>query len=132
MTPDKLVVVTRLRPPSVRRLSTVVAAGATALVVPIVLAGPAAADVPVPGGGWEVAPSVSPLFVLGVLVGIPVLLTVVIAAMLYLPAMARGERVAPGAPALEDQWIGGPRKAAGELAAPDSEGSAAGGAGGRW
>ena len=48
------------------------------------------------------------------------------------PALARGERIAPGAPAVENQWIGGPRKAAGELAGPDGEGSEAGGAGARW
>ena len=65
-------------------------------------------------------------------VGIPLLLFVVIAVAVYVPALIRGERIAPGAPAVENQWLGGPRKTAGELAAPDTESSEAGGASGRW
>ena len=47
-------------------------------------------------------------------------------------ARARGESVRPGEQQLESQWLGGPRKSAGELAAPDGEDSKAGGAGGTW
>jgi hypothetical protein len=50
----------------------------------------------------------------------------------YVPALVRGERLAPGAPLVENQWLGGPRRSAGELAAPDSDSSEAGGASGRW
>ena len=52
--------------------------------------------------------------------------------LVYLPAMVRGERVAPGGAARENQWFGGPRKGTAELAAPDTEESKAGGASGRW
>ena len=112
-----------------RRLSGVTAALVATVGTSVALAGPAAADVP---EGWETADPINPLHLLAVIAGVPLLLGLVIAACVYLPALARGERVAPGAPDLEDQWIGGPRKAAGELAAPDTEASAAGGAGGRW
>jgi len=113
----------------VRRLVTAVLLVALGSLLGAVLAGPASADVP---AGWPQADPVNPLHLLAVLVGGPVLIALVIAAAVYLPALARGERVAPGAPDLEDQWIGGPRKSAGELAGPDTEASAAGGAGGRW
>lgn len=90
---------------------------------------PAAADVP---EGWSDPEAVDPLFVILVAGGIPLLLALVITALVYGPPLARGERVAPGAPAVESQWLGGPRKAAGELAGPDGEDSQAGGSGGRW
>ena len=67
-----------------------------------------------------------------VLVGVPVLLFVVIVALVYVPALIRGEDVKPGGTAPEDQWLGGPRRAPGELAGPDTDTSAAGGAGARW
>ncbi len=69
---------------------------------------------------------------IGLFVGIPVLLFVVIALLAYLPALIRGEDVTPGGATVEDQWLGGPRAAAGELAAPDGATSEAGGAGARW
>ncbi len=70
--------------------------------------------------------------VLLVAVGLPLLGALLITAMVYGPPLARGERVAPGAPEVENQWLGGPRKATGELAGPDGEDSQAGGASGRW
>jgi hypothetical protein len=109
---------------SARRTAVVLAATATALAV----AGPASADVP---EGWSNPEPVSVLHALLVLAGIPLLLFVVIALLVYVPAMARGERTAPGA-ARENQWFGGPRKGTSELAAPDTEESKAGGASGRW
>ncbi len=90
---------------------------------------PAAAEVPT---GWSDPDPVDPVFVLLVAVGLPLLGALVITAMVYGPPLARGERVAPGAPEVENQWLGGPRKATGELAGPDGEGSQAGGASGRW
>ncbi len=94
----------------------------------MVLAGPASAE---PSEGWPAADPVNGLHALLVLGGIPALLIVLIVTATYLPAMIRGESVAPGAPAIEDQWLGGPRTS-NELAAPDSATSAAGGASGRW
>ena len=43
------------------------------------------------------------------LVGIPLLLFLVITLAVYVPSLVRGESIAPGAPAVENQWLGGPR-----------------------
>jgi len=107
-----------------RRTTVVLTAMGTVLAV----AGPASAEVP---EGWSNPEPVSPLQAVLVLVGIPLLLMVVISLLVYLPALVRGERVAPGG-TRENQWFGGPRKGTSELAAPDTEESKAGGASGRW
>jgi hypothetical protein len=114
-----------MRETIVRRIAVVVAASAAILG----LAGPASADVP---EGWSNPPSVSTLHAVLVLGGIPLLLFLLIALAVYVPALVRGERVKPGAPTVEDQWFGGPRKGTSELAGPDTEESKAGGASGRW
>ncbi|GAB4011525.1 hypothetical protein [Nocardioides ultimimeridianus] len=112
------------------RRSAAVFALTTALVAS---GGAAFADTPVPGGGWETKPPVNDLHAWLIFVGIPVLLMLVIAALVLAPALARGERLFyAGDPEPEGQWLGGPRKAVGELAQPDTEDSAAGGAGGTW
>ncbi|MDF9716349.1 hypothetical protein INN71_15820 [Nocardioides sp. ChNu-153] len=112
---------------TVRRVAVLAAAPALAVLA----AGPAHADVPL---GWDPAQeSVDPLHVLWLLVGIPLGLILLIAAAVYLPAIARGKDVRPGAAhAVEAEWFGGPRRAPEELAAPDTEESQAGGASGRW
>lgn len=118
--------------PFLRRAATVAGATAALLASTVLLAGPASADVPV---GWAPEPEIDRLFVLGFLVGVPVLLFVLIVAMVYLPGVARGERVAPGATGPEDQWLGG-RRNAGEIAmaaagpASGTAGSTAGSPGG--
>lgn len=125
-TPSQLVVVLR------RGLAALVAVGgslATALAVAVLTAAPAAAEVP---DGWSDPDPVDPLHVVLVAVLLPLLLALVLVALVYGPPLARGERVAPHAPEVENQWLGGPRKAAGELAGPDGEDSQAGGASGRW
>lgn len=94
-----------------------------------VATGPLRADTP---AAWPDADLPSTLWILLVLGGVPLLLFVVITALVYLPAMVRGERVAPGVPETEDIWLGGPRKTAGELAPPDTGESHAGGASARW
>ena len=53
----------------------------------------------------------------------------------YVPSLVRGEPIAPGAPAVENQWLGGPRATAGELTGAGTGAEAAddsGGASGRW
>jgi hypothetical protein len=112
----------------VRRLLAVATTAAALTVAGVLAAGPAAADAP---EAWPDADPISSSHVLLVLVGIPVLVFVVIALLVYAPSVARGESLKPGDQD-PDQWLGGPRKATRELAAPDSEGSAAGGAGGSW
>lgn len=99
------------------------------VAITLLAAAPAGAEVP---EGWSDPDPVSSLHALLVLGGVPLLLFVLIALAVYIPALARGERVAPGAPALENQWLGGPRKTTAELAGPDSEESEAGGASARW
>ncbi|WP_148615889.1 hypothetical protein [Nocardioides rubriscoriae] len=122
---------------TVRRAAILGIASAALLGSSTLLAGPASAEVPV---GWGPQEPVDKLYVLGVLVGIPLGLAVLIAALVYLPSLARGERVAPGATAPEDQWLGG-RRTAGEIAlSPASPAGASeapaletdGGASARW
>lgn len=106
--------------------------GASALLV-LVSAGPASADTPEPRpGSWEPKPDIDVLQAFLVLGGIPLLTFVVITLLFVAPALARGENLSVNALEPENQWLGGPRKAAGELAAPDSDTSKAGGAGGSW
>lgn len=92
-------------------------------------------DVPV---GWNPDPEdvdmVRAVLLLG---GVPLLLFLGITLAVYVPSLVRGERVAPGAPTVENQWLGGPRTAAGELAGPGAHASDgpdpdSGGASGRW
>lgn len=98
----------------------------------VALATPASADVP---EGWPPADSIDKLNALLLLGGIPLLLFVVIALAVYVPSFIRGESLAPGTHPVQDQWLGGSRKSAGELAGPaaeKSETSDVGGASGRW
>jgi hypothetical protein len=106
-------------------LSTVLATGVTSVAA----AGAAAADTP---AGWDDPPQTDTLHLLLLLGGLPILLFVLIGLAVYVPAMVRGERVAPGATSPENEWLGGPRRSAGELAGPDTDDSDAGGASGRW
>ncbi len=110
---------------TLRRRATVLIAAAT---IPLMVAAPARADVP---EGWSDPDPVSGMHTLLVLVGVPLLLFVVIVLAVYLPAMIRGERVAPGTATPDNQWFGGPRSGTHELGSgSDSDGT--GGASGRW
>ncbi len=93
------------------------------------LASPASADVP---EGWAPVTDVDTLHALLLLVGGPLLLFVLIAVAVYLPAMIRGEKLLPDHSGGEGQWIGGPRQGVAELPAPDGDDSRAGGASGGW
>jgi hypothetical protein len=100
----------------------------------LLVAGPASARVP---EGWSDPPEVSTQQVLLVLVVLPLLLIALITAAVYAPALVRGERIAPGAAPVENQWFGGPRGGTQELEAgsdPDAQSAMGetGGAGGRW
>ena len=61
-------------------------------IVLALLAAPAHADVP---AGWADVSDVDDLEALGLLLGVPLLLFVLIAVAVYLPAMVRGERLLP-------------------------------------
>ena len=113
---------------ALRRLLLLAVTGLWLGAASLVLATPASADVP---EGWPTE-EIDTLNAILLLVGVPLLLAVVIGFLVYAPSIIRGERIAPGQPATENQWLGGPRKSAGELAAPDTQDSKAGGASGRW
>ena len=107
-----------------RRATVLALAPAIAL-----LAAPAHADVP---DGWAPVSDVDDLHALTILLGGPLLLFVLIAVAVYLPAMVRGEKLLPDHTAGEAQWIGGPRQGVAELPAADGDDSRTGGASGSW
>lgn len=119
-----------------RRAALVVASAA---ILVLAYAGPASADIPV---GWSDPPSVPVLRDLLVFIGIPFLITLGIAACVYLPSVVRGESVAPAGTHTDDQWFGGRRDTAAleSASAPSSTASGSdgeasgdtGGAGGTW
>jgi hypothetical protein len=86
-------------------------------------------DVPV---GWDNPPNVNMVHALLILGGIPLLLFITITVAVYVPSLVRGERVTPGQPAVENQWLGGPRTGIAELSSRENEDTGAGGASGRW
>ena len=104
-------------------------AAAPALALPGL---PAHADVPDGWGGATEHNDLDALHALGVYLGAPLLLFVLIALAVYLPAMVRGEKLLPDHSGGEGQWIGGPRQGVAELPAADSDNSRAGGASARW
>ena len=97
------------------------AASALAAVLPL--------DVPV---GWSDPDDVNMVSALLLLAGVPLLLMILITVAVYVPSLVRGERIAPGQPPVENQWLGGPRTGTAELKGPESEDVDAGGASGRW
>lgn len=107
---------------AIRRTASVLVAA----TLPLVAATPAVAEVP---EGWSDPAEVSLVQLLVVVAGIPLLLAGALVLLVYVPAMVRGERVAPGAET-PDQWFGGPRRDAGELEA--AEARSTGGASGSW
>lgn len=114
------------------RRAALVVGSATILL--LAYAGPASADIPV---GWSNPPPVDALRQIMIFVGIPLLITLLILAFVYLPAVIRGESVAPAGARADDQWFGG-RRATAELEPAgqtsrdvESEGGT-GGAGGAW
>jgi hypothetical protein len=131
---DILLCVTSRTLTRVRRSAVLTTSAGLSLLV----AGPASAKVP---EGWSDPPPIPVLQALLILVGIPLLLILLISAAVYVPAMVRGERVAPGAAPVHDQWFGGPRGGAREIESGAGRGDQAretetetetGGAGGRW
>jgi len=127
---DILLCVTSRTLTRVRRSAVLTTSAGLSLLV----AGPASAKVP---EGWSDPPPVPVLQALLILAGIPLLLILLITAAVYVPALVRGERVAPGAAPVHDQWFGGPRGGAREIESGAGRGDQAresetGGAGGRW
>lgn len=102
-----------------------------ATAVPLLAASPAGAEVP---EGWSNPEEVGFLHVMLYVAALPLGLALLIALAVYLPALARGEKVAPGAQQ-QDEWFGGPRTGPAELesGSADSERSSrTGGGSGSW
>ena len=85
-------------------------------------------DVPI---GWSDPDDVDLVHAFLLLGGVPLLLFLGITLAVYVPSLVRGESISPGAPAVENQWLGGPRTTA-ELSGPDARADDTGGASGRW
>ena len=105
------------------RGGVITAASALAAVIPL--------DVPV-GWGGDQDRDVNMVHALLLLAGLPLLLFIAITVAVYVPSLVRGDRIAPGQPPVENQWLGGPRTGTAELKGPESEDAEAGGASGRW
>lgn len=108
--------------PLIRRTALLLVAAA----VPVLAASPAGAEVP---EGWSNPDDVGFLSLLVTVAGLPLVLAVLIALAVYLPALARGEKLTPGGRA-QDEWFGGPRREPAEL---ESRGAGqTGGGSGSW
>ena len=105
-----------------RRTAVVLLAGALVLVA----AGPAGADTP---EGWPVSDPVDPVGALLLLGGIPLLIILVVAFLVFVPGRSR--RAAVGHP-VEDHWFGGPRQGVAELPAAEPGEQGTGGTSARW
>lgn len=94
------------------------------------VAAPAHADA---AEGWSDAGEVDNLHALLLLVGVPLLIFVLIALAVYVPAMVRGENVS-ALSSRDDEWFGGPRQGTKELPSGGdlAESSETGGARGTW
>jgi hypothetical protein len=111
----------------------------SATILVLAYAGPAAADIP---DGWSNPAPVPVLHFLLLFIGIPLLITIGIFLVIYVPGVVRGESVAPAGARTDDQWFGGRRdtaelEAASTTPADDAEIDSAperdtGGAGGTW
>jgi hypothetical protein len=100
-----------------------------ALVLTVLLAGPATADVP---KGWSDPDDVTAWQFIVVLFLAPLGVAALISLAVYLPALARGEKIAPNSAPVDDQWFGGPRGGRAELEQSESKQEGTGGASGTW
>lgn len=97
--------ITQSNASAVRRVCRALALIPAVLVV--TATAPALADRP---ASWADPEPVGTLWPLILLVGIPLALFAVIALLVYVPSMARGEKYTPGlAWRNENEWFGGPR-----------------------
>jgi len=113
-----------------RALARTLAVLTVAVALPLTYGGAASADVP---EGW---PPYDPEFMhtLLVLIGIPLLCILLITLAVYLPAIVRGDSIAPAGARAEDEWFGGRADAekAIEARTPGQPLDETGGASGSW
>ncbi|WP_168929746.1 hypothetical protein [Nocardioides sp. GY 10127] len=119
---------TTLIAPLARRAAAVLAVLGVAGTSAVLLAGPASAEVPT---GWSDPAPVDPLHAFLVILIIPAAIALVIAALVLGPALARGERVLPGAASGDHEWIGGPEVEPAKLGAGKAD-DEAGGTSAHW
>jgi len=108
---------------------------ASAVSLGLVLGSLAAPALASPPETWQEPDNGSLLNNLLFLVGVPILVFVVLALLVYLPSMMRRQSSGPGLAFQERaEWFGGPRKGveATPAAAAKEEQSEKGGAGARW
>jgi hypothetical protein len=114
----------------VKALVRILAVVTVALALPLTYAGAASADVP---EGWSDPDDVSFLHALLVLGGIPLLVIVLLALLVYVPSIVRGESVAPAGARADDEWFGGRRDAHRAIEAKQADTTdETGGASGSW
>jgi hypothetical protein len=114
----------------VKALVRILAVVTVALALPLTYAGAASADVP---EGWSNPDDVSFLHSLLVLGGIPLLVIVLLALLVYVPSIVRGESVAPAGARSDDEWFGGRRDADKAIEATKADTTdETGGASGSW
>jgi hypothetical protein len=93
-------------------------------------AAPAVATAP---ESWSDPDNGSLLENLLILVGIPIAVTLLLALLVYLPSMMRGQSSEPALAFQEkSEWFGGPRKGVEAAQGTPADGQDKGGAGGRW
>ena len=113
-----------------KALVRILAVVTVALALPLTYAGAASADVP---EGWSDPDDVSFLHALLVLGGIPLLVIVLLALLVYVPSIVRGESVAPAGARADDEWFGGRRDTEKALqAGASTHTDDTGGASGSW
>ena len=104
-----------------------------AVTLSLTYAGAASADVP---EGWDTPADVSFMHTLLVLVLVPLGVIVLLALLVYVPAIVRGESVAPAGVRPDDQWFGGrgdPHESAHKaIEARQGAAEETGGASGSW
>jgi hypothetical protein len=96
----------------------------------LLLAAPAEAR---PPSTWDEPRPMSTPELLLVLVGVPILVFLVLALLVYLPSMIRGRNSEPGVAFQErSEWFGGPRKGVGGAPEAPTGAGDKGGASARW
>ncbi len=118
----------RLVTPTTTRLARRTGVLLVAAALTLTTAGPAVAEAP---EGWSNPDPVSPLQLLTVILGLPLVLFVLITAAVLVGPLARGEKLLPST-STPDQWFGGPDRPAGELESSSRPAGTTGGASGSW
>jgi hypothetical protein len=103
------------------------------VLVGLALGSLAAPAVATPPESWDNTDNGSALELLLILGGIPLAVILLLALLVYLPSMMRGQSSEPALAFQErSEWFGGPRKGVEGTQESTTQGEDKGGAGGRW